>query len=108
MGGEMMAVDELELERRITALEDRAKANTRRLDKLEKVQKTLTELVQSVATIAQKQVDMDSDMKEVKADVKLLAGKPARRWDAVAEKVLLTLTAALVGYVLWRVGLSVT
>lgn len=103
-----MAVDELELERRITALEDRSKSNAKRLDKLEKVQKTLTELVQSVATIAQKQVDMDGDMKEVKADVKLLTGKPAKRWDSVVEKVLLTVTAALVGWILWQLGISVS
>ena len=103
-----MAVDELELERRITALEDRSKSNAKRLDKLEKVQKTLTELVQSVATIAQKQVDMDGDMKEVKADVKLLTGKPAKRWDSVVEKVLLTVTAALVGWILWQLGITVS
>lgn len=103
-----MAVDELEMERRITAVEDRSKANTKRLDKLERVQKTLTELVQSVATIAQKQVDMDGDMKEVKADVKQLTEKPARRWDAVVEKALLTIIAALVGWILWRLGISVS
>ena len=101
-----MAVDELELERRITALEDRSKSNQKRLDKLERVQKTLSELTQSVATIAQKQVDMDTDMKEVKADVKLLAGKPAKRWDALVEKVLLTITAAVVGWILWQLGLA--
>lgn len=103
-----MAVDELELERRITVLEDRTKSNQKRLDKLEKVQKTLTELVQSVATIAQKQVDMDGDMKEVKADIKLLAGKPAKRWDTVVEKVLLTVTAAVVGWILWQLGITVS
>lgn len=99
-------MNELEWERRITALEDRSKSNQIRLDKLERVQRTLTELVQSVATIAQKQVDMEGAMKEVKADVKLLAEKPAKRWDAVVEKVLLTLTTAVVGWLLWRLGLS--
>lgn len=101
-----MALDELELERRMTAVEDRAKSNTKRLDRMEKVQKTLTELVQSVATIAQKQVDMDTDMKELKADIKQLTDKPAKRWDTVVEKVLVTLIAALVGWLLWRLGVS--
>ena len=100
-----MAVDELELERRITALEDRAKSNTRRLDKLEKVQRTLNELAQSVATIAQKQVDMDGDMKEVKADVKLLASKPAKRWEALADKALWSVCAAVIGFILAKLGL---
>ena len=101
-----MARNELELERRMTAVEDRAKSNTKRLDQMEKVQKALTELVQSVATIAQKQVDMDTDMKEVKADIKQLTGKPAKRFDAVVEKVLITVVAALVGWLFWRLGLS--
>ena len=99
-------MDELEYIRRLTAVEDRSKSNTRRLDKMEKVQETLTELVQSVATIAQKQVDMDSDMKEVKADVKELTGKPGRRWESIVEKALLTAVAALVGWCLLKLGIG--
>ena len=101
-----MAVNELEWERRMTALEDRCKANQKRLDKLERVQKTLTELVQSVATIAQKQVDMDADLKEIKADVKNINLKPAKRWDNVIDKALLAAVGALVAYIAVRLGLQ--
>lgn len=99
-------MDELVYERRLSRLEDRAESNTRRLDKMEKVQETLTELVQSVATIAQKQADMDTDMKEVKADVKTIAGKPAKRWEGIVEKALLTAVAALVSWCMVRIGLG--
>ena len=99
-------MDELEYERRLSHVEDRAKSNTRRLDKMEKVQATLTDLVQSVATIAQKQVDMDTDMKEVKADVKTIAGKPAKRWEGIVEKVLLTVVAALVSWCMFKMGIG--
>ena len=99
-------MDELEYERRLSRLEDRAESNTRRLDKMEKVQETLTELVQSVATIAQKQADMDTDMKEVKADVKTIACKPAKRWEGIVEKALLTAVAALVSWCMVRIGLG--
>lgn len=99
-------MDELEYERRLSHVEDRAKSNTRRLDKMEKVQETLTDLVQSVATIAQKQVDMDTDMKEVKADVKTIAGKPAKRWEGIVEKVLLTVVAALVSWCMFEMGIG--
>lgn len=99
-------MDELEYERRLSHVEDRAKSNTRRLDKMEKVQETLTDLVQSVATIAQKQVDMDTDMKEVKADVKTIAGKPAKRWEGIVEKVLLTVVAALVSWCMFKMGIG--
>ena len=99
-------MDELEYERRLSHLEDRAKSNSRRLDKMEKVQETLTDLVQSVATIAQKQVDMDTDMKEVKADVKSIAGKPAKRWEGIVEKALLTAVAALMSWCMFKMGIG--
>jgi hypothetical protein len=59
-----------------------------------------------VATIAQKQVDMDTDMKEVKADVKTIAGKPAKRWEGIVEKVLLTVVAALVSWCMFKMGIG--
>ena len=66
----------------------------------------MTELVRSVAAIAQKQTDMDADMKEIKADVKALNGRPARRWENVVEKALLTAVAALVSWCLVRFGIG--
>lgn len=99
-------MNELEWERRLSRAEDRCKSNTRRLDEVEKRQEDITELVRSVAAIAQKQTDMDADMKEIKADVKALTGKPGRRWESVAEKALLTAVAALVSWVLLRLGVG--
>lgn len=99
-------MDALTYERRLTAVEDRSRGNQRRLEKVEKAQEDITELVKSVASIAQRQEDMDGDMKEIKADVKTLAGKPAQRWESIVEKVLLTAVAALVGWCLVRLGLG--
>lgn len=99
-------MDALEYERRLTAVEDRSRGNQRRIEKVEKAQEDITELVKSVASIAQRQEDMDSDMKEIKADVKLLADKPARRWENVVEKALLTAVAALVSWCLLRLGVT--
>lgn len=97
-------MDALEVERRLSKVEDRARSNQHRLEKMEKAQENITALVQSVAAIAQKQEDMDGDMKEIKADVKTLAGKPGRRWESIVEKALLTAVAALVGWCLVRLG----
>jgi len=98
-------VDALEVERRLSHVEDRSKSNTHRLDELERRQEDMAELVRSVATIAQKQTDMDRDVREIKADVKLLAAKPGRRWEAITDKALLAAVTGLVGYVLIRLGL---
>ena len=98
-------MDEVEIERRLTKVEDREKSNSYRLDEVEKRQEDITELVQSVATIAQKQNDMDSDVREIKTDVKALMAKPAKRWDTVVEKALLAVVGALVAFALARFGL---
>ena len=90
----------------MTMVEELAKGNKRRIEKIEKAQEDITELVRSVASIAQKQEDMDSDMKEIKADVKTLAGKPAQRWESIVEKALLTAVAALVSWCVVRLGLG--
>jgi len=99
-------MNEKDFEHRLTQVEERSKSNTKRLNKLEELQETLTELVQAVATIAQKQSDMDSDMKEVKADVKGIAGKPGKRWEAIVEKALTALVAGLVAYALMKFGIG--
>ena len=48
---------------------------------------------------------MESDVKEIKSDVKTLDEKPAKRWEAVVEKALLAVVAAVVAYFLGRMGL---
>ncbi len=99
-------MNELEWERRLSHVEDRAKSNTYRLSEVERKQEDMTELVQSVTVIAQKQTDMDKDVQEIKADVKQLTGRPGRRWDSVVEKALLAAVAALIGYVCLKLGLG--
>lgn len=97
----------LSVEHRLSRVEDGVQSNRHRLDEIERRQEDITDLVRSVAAIAQKQMDMDADMKEIKADVKSLSGKPARRWESVVEKALLTIVAALVGWLMVRLGVAI-
>ena len=97
---------EREIEHRLSLAENGVAANSRRLDEVERKQEDITELVRSVSAIAQKQTDMDADMKEIKADVKAIGARPAKRWESVVEKALLTVVAALVGWCLVRLGLG--
>ena len=97
----------LSVEHRLSRVEDGVESNRHRLDEVEKRQEDITDLVRSVAAIAQKQTDMDVDMKEIKADVKSLSGKPAKRWESVVEKALLAIVAALVGWMMTRLGLAI-
>ena len=90
---------------RLTRVEDRSKSNTHRIESLEKRQNDTEKLVTSVAIIAQKQKDMEGDVKEMKCDVKKLIEKPAKRWEGVVEKVLYTVVGAVVAYLLAKAGM---
>lgn len=90
-------MDELEIERRLSHVEDRSKSNSHRLDGVEKKQSELSTLVKSVATIAQKQVDMESDVREVKSDIKSLLAVPAERWKTVVAAAITAGVGTIVG-----------
>lgn len=98
-------MDDLNYEHRLTQVEQRAKSNARRLDEVEARQDNLDKLASSVAALATKQEDMDGDVKEIKADVKSLAAKPGKRWEAIADKVVWAVLAAVLAFLLGRVGL---
>lgn len=91
---------------RLVKVEERSKSNTHRIKALEEQREEMAKLIQSVATIAQKQVDMDTDLKEIKCDVKNINLKPAKRWDSIVEKALLAAVGVLVAYVAVKMGLA--
>ena len=63
-------------------------------------------LTTSVEKIAMKQDSMEKDMGELKADVKNIAEKPARRCESIVEKVLLTAIGIIVAYLFARIGIG--
>ena len=91
---------------RLTKVEDRAKNNSHRIKELEDWKKNMTELIQTVASIAQKQNDMDSDIKEMKGDIKNINLKPAKRWESIVEKAILAAVGVLVAYVAVKIGMA--
>ena len=99
-------MNEVELERRLCAVEDRSKSNSHRLNTVEERQEDMTQLVTSVAAIAQKQMDMDEDVKEIKTEVKAINLKPAKRWEGIVEKAILAAVGVLVAYMAVKLGLA--
>ena len=75
-------MNEVELERRLCAVEDRSKSNSHRLKTVEERQEDMTQLVTSVAAIAQKQLDM------------------------IVEKAILAAVSVLVAYMAVKLGLA--
>lgn len=93
------------IEHRLTAVEDMSKDNKRRVEDLEKRQDNLDELVSTVKVLAVREEAVESDVKEIKNDVKNLTNKPAQRWDSLTDKIILTVAAAVVGFILAKFGL---
>ena len=91
-------MDELQMEHRVTAVEKLAGSNRHRLEDIEKRQDNMDELVKSVALFAQEQEYIKEDVKEIKADVKALTDKPAKRWESLVDKLLLVAAGAFLGW----------
>lgn len=96
---------DFEHERRLTEVEERAKSNTHRIDKVEKQQGEFVELVSSVKVLAEREQNVENDVKEIKIDVKSLTDKPAKRWDNLVDKIIITVAAAVIGFFLAKIGL---
>lgn len=96
---------EREIEHRLTEVEERSKSNTHRLDELEKRQDNLDELVGTVKVLAVREEAVENTVKEIKADVKNIAGKDGQRWDNLINQVITILVAAIAGFVLAKIGL---
>lgn len=92
------------LEHRITEIDDRSKENARRIERISTRQDALDKLVTSVEVLATREKQVEADVKEIKTDVKSLTDKPAKRWDALVEKIILTVAAAVVGFILAKFG----
>ena len=95
----------LDVEHRLTVVEDRSKSNTKRLDELYEWKKDQTELIQSVATLANEQKHIKADVEEIKDGVQAIAEKPGKRWEAIVDKVIWAVCAAVIAFLLGKAGL---
>lgn len=88
----------LDFEHRLSQVETKVEALEGRQDNLDK-------LVTTVSALAVREERMESDVKEIKADVKSLTEKPAKRYDGLVDKALWAVLAAVIAFVLGRIGL---
>lgn len=96
---------EVNFEHRLTAVEDRSKSNTKRIDEVEKRQDDLDDLVTTVKVLATREENVESDVKEIKKDVKDLTGRSGKRWDDLVDKFVWAIAAAGLGFILAQIGL---
>ena len=96
---------DLDHERRLTEVEERAKSNSHRIDDVERRQDNLDELVGTVKVLAVREKQVEADVKEIKGDVKSLTSKPAERWEMLITQIITLLAAAVVGFILAKIGM---
>lgn len=93
------------IEHRLTEVEARSRSNTKRIDEVEKRQDDLDDLVTTVKVLATREENVESDVKEIKKDVKDLTGRSGKRWDDLVDKIVWALAAAAIGFILAQIGL---
>lgn len=98
---------ELNFEHRLTAVEDRAKSNQRRIEKLEASTQALNRMASSMEVMAEKQERVAQAVDKLDGKVTALESKPAKRWDDLTGKLFLVVATALVTWLLGRAGLPV-
>lgn len=98
---------EVKFEHRMTEVEERSKSNSHRLDDVEKRQDKLDDLVGTVRLLADREKRVEDDVGEIKSDVKSLTQKPGQKWDSLMDKIILTIAAAVVGFILAKLGIGV-
>ena len=96
---------DLEHEKRLADVENKAKSNTRRIEKMEEQHEALNNLATAVQVMAIKQDGMAEKIDRVDSAVEAIKEKPGKRAEAIAEKIILVIVSALVGAALAHFGL---
>lgn len=97
---------DLEHEQRLTAVEEKTKRNEGRIKKLESEHEALNKLATAVAVMAEKQETMNDNVEKLTEKVEHMESKPGKKWESLEEKVLVTIVAALVGFLLAQLGVG--
>lgn len=84
---------------------DRSIRNEGRIKKLEGEHEALHQLATSVAVMAEQIKTMTGSVDILTTKVDKLEEKPGKRWDGLVDKIIITLAAAVVGFVLAKIGL---
>ena len=97
---------DLEHEQRLTAVEERAKSNTKRLDKLEESTEAISRLATSMEVMAERQEQVADTVDKLDGKVTALEAKPGKRWEGLVDKAIGAVVAAVIGFLLARIGMG--
>lgn len=95
---------EMEINGRVTALEERVSSNTRRIGMLEQGQESLGRLATAVEVLATKQEGVAESVAKLDRKIDALESRPAKRWESLVDKILLVLAGAFATFLLTQGG----
>lgn len=99
-------MDETEIAGRLSAVEQRSKSNSHRLDAVEKNTEAINHLATSVAVMAERMEVTGAKVDGLCSDVQDLKAEPGKRWKFVVEKAVYIAVSAVMGYILAKFGLG--
>lgn len=99
-------MDETEISGRLSAVEQRSKSNSHRLDAVEKNTEAVNHLATSVAVMAERMEVTGAKVDGLCSDVQDLKAEPGKRWKFVVEKAVYIAVSSVMGYILAKFGLG--
>lgn len=97
---------------KVASLEQRSMSCIRRIEKLELQTEAVQKLAMAIERIAMEQSNqtkaierIEKDVGKLDSKVDTLEKKPAKRWDSVVEKIIMLLIAAVMTFLLAKIGL---
>lgn len=98
-------MDEVQFEHRLTAVEQRAASNTKRLDSIEKTTDAIADLAASIKVMTTKLDQNIATVEKLDKKVDEIEQRPAKRYDGIVEKIIWACVAAVITFVLSHIGL---
>ena len=76
------------------------------MDKVEERLDKQDELIRGVSVLSAKVENVETDVTEMKADVKTLTARPGKRWDDLVKTVIGIVVGALLAQAFTRMGIA--
>lgn len=91
---------------KLTEMEQHIRGNTRRIEGLERGQETLNRLVTAVEVLAARQESIGENMQKLSGKLDTLESRPQRRWESVADRLIVSVLSLLIGVLFTLAGVS--
>ena len=98
-------MEEVQLEHRLSDVENRSKSNTKRIDKLEETTDSINKLATAVEVMANKTDRVAKSVEKLDVKVTSLENKPAKRWDSFITTIITVITTGILAFLLGKFGM---